>query len=225
MTKIFLFIAGAMLLFFSSCSNEQSRKFTVQESQSYDLDTAKSKISWERFVDNKEINKTVKIFGADVKVNMKDVKFNTNGTMPINKGFLKLVDKNFSEGFLEMDFSVCRFYSEEEASFFVVKDFPPAMMKFTKAEKDSLKKGNYLLFADLTVRDTTQAIQFPVEVEVDSAKNIHMKGVYVMQTLDWPIRENPDGEKIRKDEITFTLDLLFNLTKIASDTLYEEVKP
>jgi|GEM_PF-4599243 len=206
-----------------SCSSEKNEKsFSISKTETFIVDTSKSLVKWDRFVDNKLINKKVKLFGSYVDVKMENVTFNSSGTTPVTGGELIYINDVFSSGKIQMNFSVCRFYSEEEESFFKVKEYPPVIMQIKSIEQDSLNKSGKLnILATLTIRDSIKNISFPADFVKDSLNNLRMSGEYILQTLDWPIRENPDVKNIRKDEITFKFDLGFLLSKTATDTIYD----
>lgn len=221
-SHFFLIVILAIILI--SCAGEHPKKFTLQNTDIYELDTSKTVIKWDRFVDNKLINKKVKLFGSYVDVKMENVTFNTSGNTPVIGGDMQYVNDEFSSGKFQMDFSVCRFYSEEEESFFTVKNYPPSTLLFKKMVADTINKGKYNIEASLTLRDSTKDISIPAETIKDSLKNLRVTGTYIMQTLDWQIRENPDRNNIRKDEITFNFDLFYQLKKSETDTIYEVTK-
>ncbi len=222
MKHIHFSLAVILIVSLISCAGEQPKKFTLQNTDIFELDTSKSVIKWDRFVDNKLINKKIKLFGSYVDVKMENVTFNTSGNTPVIGGDMQYVNNEFSSGKFQMDFSVCRFYSEEEESFFTIKNYPPSILLFKKMIPDTINKGKYNIEASLALRDSTKDITIPAEIIKDSLNNIRITGTYVMQTLDWPIRENPDRKNIRKDEITFNFDLYYQLKKSETDTLYEK---
>lgn len=215
-------IIALIFLVCLSCCNESNKSiFSINKTDIYIADSTNSVISWTRFADNKLINKKVKLFDSYVDIKMDNVTFNTSGTTPLKSGKLIYINDVFSSGKIEMNFSVCRFYSEEEESFFKVKDFPPAVLIIDGIYSDSINNKEKLnVDATLTIRDSIKKITFPASLEKDSLNNLIFSGEYIMQTLDWPIRENPDRNNIRKDEITFKFNILFSLNNTLRDTVF-----
>lgn len=201
-----------------ACGGEVPRKFTVKEYTVYDIDSSGSQVSWERSADYKVINKKVKLFGSYVTVNLENMEYTTSGNTPVIGGWLVMSSQKPDTARLEMDFSICRFYSEEEEAFLTTDQYPPAIVQFTRFLPDS---AGYTTEAVLTLRDSVKNIAFPVKLEYDSLKNLRLTGTYTMQTLDWPIRENPDRANIRKDEIAFRFNLLLKIREEVRDTIYE----
>lgn len=216
-TAIYSAVA-AVLIILASCSGTVQKDFTLKKTDTYKLDSLQSEISWERSAEYKILNKKVKLFGSYVTVNLENMNYTTSGKTPLLNGELIYTDSVFSGGSFSMDFSICRFYNEEEEAFLTTEHFPPAVLTINSISPDSSSRMK--INATLNLLDSTKNITFPAFLEKDSLNNIVINGEYLMQTLDWPIRQNPDRNNIKKDEILFRFKLLYKFTETQTDTLF-----
>ena len=74
------FLINAMILGLMACGSskpdpesEQEKEYKVTVTQNFSADTVNSVITWVRDVENKVVNKQIKIFGATTTVNMENV--------------------------------------------------------------------------------------------------------------------------------------------------------
>lgn len=218
MKTIFYAVIWVTLIILTSCSGTEKKNFTLKKTELYQLDSLQSEIRWERSAEYKILNKKVKLFGSYVTVNLENMNYTTSGSTPLLNGELVFTDSVFARGGFSMDFSICRFYNEEEEAFLTTEHFPPAVLTINTISPDSSTRMK--VNATLNLLDSTKNISFPAFLEKDSLNNMVFKGTYLMQTLDWPIRQNPDRNNIKKDEITFTFHLLFKLNESKTDSIF-----
>ncbi len=222
---IIVLIVISSTIMYNSCTtnadNADSRTKITTINKQFELVPDKSKIDWTRFVDNKKVEKTIRLFGNDTKVTMENVQFNTEGTLDVKKGDLLMTDNKWVSGDVELDFTAVRLWSEEEQKYFATKEFPASQLKIESFENDTTGKDNYILNCTLSILDSTKAITIPAEITTDSLGLTLLKGVYKLQTLDWPLKENNDRKKVRKDEFTLNLELYFENTKSDTSVVYQ----
>jgi hypothetical protein len=216
-TLVFFAILPAFLLLYS-CSEAEQKKFCLKKTEIYQLDTIQSEISWERYAEYKILNKKVKLFGSCVTVNLENMNYTTSGKTPLLEGEMIYTDSVFESGRFSMDFFICRFYNEEEEAFLTTEQYPPATLVINKLNPDS--SSRWIADASLTIGDSLKTIRFPLSIEKDSLNHILLTGNYLMQTLEWPIRQNPDRNNIKRDEINLTFKLRFTPAETRTDTLF-----
>ena len=177
----------------------------------YNLDTDKTSIIWERFLDQKATEKKVKLFGSYVDVKMGPVTMNMNGNVVAKSGDLSLTGSEPTSGQVIFNMATFKFAEEKGEGLFNVKDFPESELKFlsfSKLENDSL--NNYMAKATVTIQEKTVDYDLPLQFNKGGTSGASIQSTFVINTLDFPLRENAKKEEVNKDEITVSLDLLFN---------------
>ncbi len=191
----------------SSNSHEQETdqvKPKVIVITNYQLNTDLSKIKWTRALDQKSMKRTMKIFGADVDVEMDAVTLNMNGDVdPIN-GKLVVIDGLYDHADVKFDMNTFKFAAEKGKGLFDVKSYPISPLVFLSFEEKDL--GKYLAKCELTIQDHTEKIEFPVSV-ILKRKDISVKGSFEFNTLSFPLRSPDQEAEINKDVILVQFDL------------------
>lgn len=228
--KIFyisLALISSITIFLScatSSDNQPDNRVVIKKvDKQFILLSDKSKINWERFVDNKKVEKTIRLFGSDCKVTMENVQFNTNGTFNVGKGELLMTDDKWLSGTIELDFVAMRIWSDEEQKYFTTKEFPASVLRIDSFDDDTLGNGHYIMKCNLSILDSSKNIDIPVIINTDSLGLVNVDGNFKIQTLDWPLKETPDRANVRKDEITLNLNLYFENIKNDTSIVYQFV--
>lgn len=224
-SKLFLIPVAIFLAFgLLSCggSSEDNRESTVIISKTYVLDTESSTVAWNREVNYKNITTQVKLFGVMADVSMDNVEYQTNGDAVASSGYLLDVDGEMLIGDIEIDLSLTRFYSQQEESFFVNEEYPPAYIDIYAFEKNEDIENEYTAFCLLSMGETMDSISFPVEMIVVEGESVNMIGSYMMETSNWPILNQPEPENVVFDNIYFDFNLNYIFESEAEETIYEE---
>ncbi len=220
--KSIIFILVAALVV-SSCGSGSGKgndkeSFSVRTTTIYQVDSVKSKVNWQRDVENKVENKQINLFGATATVSMENISYSTDGTMPVLGGNLVYINDTLTSAELVVNFTMVRLFSETSQKTLSTEEFPPSSLKIDKIKADS-GAGKYKLEGSLTIKDKTRPVTFPAEITKTGKDSVSLKGNLVLQTLDWPIRESADPAKVKKDEIALELNLVFGSPEIQSDTI------
>jgi hypothetical protein len=216
---ILFFVAGAMIY---SCSSdnktgngskseggtEQKEEAHVPVEKSYLLAADQSTIAWTRTLDQKSMKRTMKIFGADVDVQMDAVKLNMEGNATPTTGEVVTIDDLYTNGNVLFDMSTFKFSAEKGKGLFDTKEYPTSTLTFLSLEeKDS---GSYSAKCELTIQDHTEAIDIPVSITL-KGKDLSLKGAFSFNTLLFPLRAKDQVAEINKDIISVQLDLTYLL--------------
>lgn len=219
-TAIIILLAAFVL---SSCGSgsgkgKDKEEFSVRTIATYQIDSAKSKVSWQRDVENKVENKQINLFGATATVSMENVSYTTDGIMPVLGGKLIYENDTLTYAELIVNFTMVRLFSKSSQQALSTEEFPPSTLKIEKLMPDSVA-GKYELEGNLTIKEKTGAVKFTAEIIKTGGNTVTLKGNLLLQTLDWPIREDADPANVKKDEIALDLNLVFGKPEIKTDTI------
>lgn len=206
----------------SSCgsgsgSATDKENFSVRTTTTYQVDSAKSNVTWQRNVENKVENKQINLFGATATVNMENVSYTSDGSMPVLGGKLIYINDTLSSAEIIVDFTMVRLFSKTSEKALSTEKFPPSTLKIEEISADSAA-GKYSMEGNLTIKEKTGAVKFPAEIIKTGENTVTFKGNLILQTLDWPIREDADPANVKKDEIALELNLVFGKPEIKTDT-------
>lgn len=220
-----IFVIISVVIFLGACNSaatksDKEKKFEIKTTKTYVLTPESSKLSWNRQVDYKSLQKRVKMFGAYVDVSMENVQLETSGDAKVSSGNLVCINDIYTAADIEIDLSLTRFYSDDEESFFKTETYPAAKLSVKSFEKDTVSEISYIAIGDLTLNNKTQSVKFPVDLKKDESSNIIFNGTYLMHTADWPVLKQPKPENVNYDEISFGFDLIFGNPVEKVDTVY-----
>jgi len=207
----------------SSCGSgtekgNDKENFSVRTTTTYQVDSKRSKVNWKRNVENKVENKQINLFGATSTVNMENVSYSTDGIMPVLGGNLVYINDTPTSAELVVNFTMVRLFSKTSEKTLSTEEFPPSSLKIDNIKADSVA-GKYKLEGSLTIKDKTRPVTFPAEITKTGKDLVSLKGNLVLHTLDWPIREDADPARVKKDEITLELNLIFGSPEKQSDNI------
>jgi len=186
-------------------TNNETTEETVEEVQpvvaDYQLNAETSKADWERTLDQKPTKQKVKMFGKMVDVELGAVKLNSNGSVAITEGGLTTTDDELTEATVVFDMASFKFAKEKGSGLFDVTQHPNSTMVLTNIA-DSTANGN------LTIQGASNDMD--VKVATTKTENGYtLAGSFVVNTLDFPLREKVKEKDINKDEIKVTFELVY----------------
>lgn len=215
-------ILSAIILSLFACGSskpdtEAEKEYKITVTENFSADTINSSITWVREVENKIVNKEIKIFGATATVSMENVSFSSNGNMPLLSGKLIILNDSLKSISLSVNFTMLRLYSKNSDKAISTETFPPSLMKIESISPDTIA-DHYFLEGEMTIKDKTGPISFPASIIADSSGNYIMNGTCYLQTLNWPIREDADISNINKDVISLMINIIFKDPIIQRDS-------
>ncbi len=167
----------------------------------YVLNAENSTAKWERTLDQKPTKQKVKMFGKMVEVDLGEVKLTSNGTVTIKEGGLTTTDDELTEATVVFDMASFKFAKEKGNGLFDVTNHPNSTMVLTNIT-DSSAMGNL----------TIQGASKEMDVQVATAKTENgytLTGSFVVNTLDFPLREKVKEKDVNKDEIKVDFELVY----------------
>lgn len=210
----YLFLTALLIL--ASCNTETANNSsdiaeadpTIEDVVAQmQLNTEGSEITWERFLDQKATKKKVKFLGAMVDVELGPMQLNMNGEVTPIRGEMTTINSQCSNGNLIFDMKTFKFAEEKGDGIFNTKDYPESELKFNSfsaLEGDSV--NNYMVTMTMTIQDHSEDIEAPLSIKSgeDWAK---IKGAFIFNTLDFPLRDNVERKAVITDEVTVHLNL------------------
>jgi polyisoprenoid-binding protein YceI len=201
---------AATLVFAVSCKDaenevkaseaEQAAEATA-EAVTYNVDTEASKIQW---------------LGSKVAGSH-------NGTIDLEGGMVKVSGENVESGEFMIDMSsitVTDLEGEDAASlkghlqsgdFFNVQEYPTAKFVVTSINTEN---GQAMLSGNLTMKDVTKNVSFPVNVKYDGNKMMLNSETFTIDRTEWGIKYGSSSladtvkDKAISDDIELTVNLV-----------------
>ncbi len=188
-----------------SKSNDESRT-KVKVYRTYTLDSLNPKATWNRILDQKPTKQKVEMFGQMVDVDLGEVKMETSGTAEIKSGDLKTTDDSITSAIIIFDMASFKLSKEKGKGLFDVKKYPDSKLEMNTFKKDD---ALYKAKGKLTIQNITNPVDIKLEV-IKTDKTYQLKGSFVFQTMDFPLRENVAKKDINKDEIKISFDVKYS---------------
>jgi len=216
-------IAMMMVVVTVSCGqvsdkNKNEKTEEVQQVVTYQIDTSRSELSWQRIVENKVENKQIQIFGQTATVNIENAVFTSSGTFPVLSGKIVYRNEVLSEMELLADFTMMRLFSISSDQLIDVEMFPPSLLKIDKIVADSIA-DQYIMTGELTIKEKTNPVKATAVVKSPQKEIVSVNAVLELQTLDWPVREEVNPANVKKDIVILTLQLTFSNPTNSTDTI------
>lgn len=174
----------------------------------YKLQSDSSNAIWDRYLHQGPTKKKMKLFGADVEVDMGEVELNTSGEVQLKSGELRQVNEDYTSLRVLFDMTTFKLNTNMEDKsddLFKTKEFPESELSISEFQKGD---EGYDLKGSLTIADVTQPMEAKATVtEFENGKTV--EGKFVIETLDFPLRDEGAAKVTIKDEVTITLTLTF----------------
>lgn len=178
----------------------------------WDFDADNSEVSWSRILDQKATKKKVKLFGAEVDMELGPVKLNMEGDVSLKEGYLNDENGNYQDGVIIFDMATFKFAEEKGEGLFNTNDYPNSTLEFLSFDPISDGEYNYNSNVRLTIQDHSEEFEVPLKIETGESL-VNVTGEFQFNTLDFPLRESARKKDVNKDEITVDMDMNFNLVK------------
>lgn len=206
-----LFLIGLAL---SACKSEnqtsenQESEEIAPETIQYSLIASESSAKWTRHLHEGPSKKKVKLFGADVEIEMGEVNLTTNGEADVKDGTLSQLEDEYTK--LEMTFDMKTFQintdmKDKKDDLFKSKDYPESSIAFSSISK---KDDGYELKGDLSIAGTTKPITANGKIKTEGEKHI-FNGNLTINTLDFPLRSVDAAKITKEDKVDVELQLTF----------------
>lgn len=187
----------------SDNEDEQSDPEIVKAA--YALDASTSSATWERTLDQKATKQKIKMFGQMVDVELGAVKLNSNGTVSVQSGTLTTEDEVVSEATVVFDMASFKIAQEKGNGIFDVLQYPSSTLKMTEFTADS---SGYVAKGELTIQGASATIDINLN-QTKTSNGYNLTGSLLINTMDFPLRDQVTAKDINKDEIVVTFELRY----------------
>lgn len=204
-----LLLLTALAALLGACGGESPDNKGVNEKEieavpivaNYQINATESKADWERTLDQKPTKQKVKLFGKMVDVDLGAVKLNSNGSVTIKDGGLTTADDALTEANVIFDMASFKLAKEKGSGLFDITTHPNSTLLLTNIS-DSTANG------ELTIEDTSKEMDVKVKTS-KTANGYTLTGSFIVNTLDFPLRDKVTEKDINKDEIKVTFELVY----------------
>ena len=197
---------------FSCKNNEKEAEMPTEEAAEatemateYTVDTAASTIMWEGSKPTGKHHGSIKLSSGTVHLNSGNVEA---GEFVIDMNSISDEDLEGEEK-ANLEAHLKGTVEGKEGDFFNVKEYPTAKFEMTGIE-NNMVKGN------LTIKDKTNAIEFPATVTMDGDKMMLKSETFVIDRTKWNVNYGSKsvfpnlGDKFISDDIKITVSLVAN---------------
>lgn len=167
-----------------------------------------SSATWERKLREAATKKKVKLFGADVDMEIGEVNLTTQGKASIKSGSLVTLEDNYQQMSFVFDMTTFKFnedMKDKKDDLFKAKSYPESALKFNTITKSG---DGYTLKGKLTIAKTAKPVVCSGNFTV-GATGTTFEGKLSINTLDYPLRDKDAEKSTLEDKVTVDLKLVF----------------
>jgi polyisoprenoid-binding protein YceI len=184
---------------------------------SISIDLTKSKFDCTRSKTVKDVDKVVKLFGADVNVKMDNASFSSTVNIKILNGHWFSLDKKFDGGKVVLDMKSVATVNvgkdkELEMSnpdYLNVEKYPTATLFIERFDSIPGNKKQLNVVAKLQLKDSIADVSFPAKAEYENADQVNpskLVGDFHINGIKWGL--NHKNAKVLKDDLLFHVVLV-----------------
>jgi polyisoprenoid-binding protein YceI len=214
----FMLIAG--VTFGSvSCKNESENKVepgeaeqaavATEEAVTYEIDTTASTIEWRGTKPTGEHVGTISIQNGQLMATNEQV---TSGTVVIDMNSIEVKDEGMAEDKrTSLENHLKGTVEGKETDFFNVKEYPTATFEITGVTEEN---GQKMLQGNLTLKDETKNIQFPVNANIGENEISLESETFTIDRTDWGVNYGSKSvfDNLGDNFISDNMELTINVT-------------
>ena len=202
-----------------SCKNEKENEVEPLEAQeaavanneavAYDVVTAESTIEWRGTKPTGEHRGTIEIQDGTIMAANEEI---VSGTVTIDMETITVTD----EGMAEKDRTSLENHLKgtvegKETDFFNVREYPTATFEITRVIEEN---GEKFLEGNLTIKDETKNIRFPVNTEIEENVLTLESETFVIDRTDWNVNYGSKSvfDNLGDNFISDDMELKINVT-------------
>ncbi|MEG9328509.1 YceI family protein [Salinimicrobium catena] len=175
-----------------ACKNEAKNKVEpgeakeaatpTEEAATYEIDTTASTIEWRGTKPTGEHKGTINIESGNIMATQEAI---TGGKVTIDMNSIKVTDEGMDEkDRTSLENHLKGTVEGKETDFFNVKKYPTATFEITGiTEKD----GQKMLEGNLTLKDETKNIQFPIDSDIDEEELSLESETFTIDRTNWKV--------------------------------------
>lgn len=213
-----LFLVTGIAASTIACKNEAKNKVEpgeakeaatpTEEAATYEIDTTASTIEWRGTKPTGEHRGTINIESGNIMATQEQI---TGGKVTIDMNSIKVTDEGMDEkDRTSLENHLKGTVEGKETDFFNVKKFPTATFEITGiTEKD----GQKMLEGNLTIKDETKNIQFPINSDIDEEELSLESETFTIDRTNWKVNYGSKsvfdnlGDNFISDEMELTINV------------------
>lgn len=184
----------------------QEAAVASEEARTYEIDTTASTIEWRGTKPTGEHKGTIEIQDGSIMATTEKV---SSGRVVIDMNSIKVTDEGMDEKQRTNLVNHLKGTVEgKETDFFNVKKYPTATFEITGVSEEN---GQKLLQGNLTLKDSTKNIQFPVRTEIGEEELTLESETFTIDRTDWGVNYGSKsvfdnlGDNFISDEMELTI--------------------
>lgn len=160
----------------------QEAAVATEEAVTYEIDTTASTIEWRGTKPTGEHKGTIEIHDGSLTATQEEI---TSGSVTIDMNSIKVTD----EGMEDKDRTSLENHLKgtvdgKETDFFNVKEFPTATFEITGVSEVN---GQTMMQGNLTLKESTKNIQFPVETNINEDEITLESETFTIDRTNWGV--------------------------------------
>lgn len=192
----------------------QEAAVASEEARTYEIDTTASTIEWRGTKPTGEHKGTIEIQDGIIMATTEKV---SSGRVVIDMNSIKVTDEGMDEKQRTNLVNHLKGTVEgKETDFFDVKKYPTATFEITGVSEEN---GQKMLQGNLTLKDSTKNIQFPVKTEIGEEELTLESETFTIDRTDWGVNYGSKsvfdnlGDNFISDEMELTIKVTAKRTK------------
>lgn len=201
-----------------ACKNDKENKVEALEAQetamsaeaamTYEIDTTASTLKWRGTKPTGEHIGTIEVQDGQIKATEEEI---TGGRVVIDMNSITVLDEGMdAEGKRNLENHLKGTVEGKETDFFNVNKYPTATFEITGLTEEN---GQKMLQGNLTIKDQTKNIKFPVTTEITEDELIIESETFVIDRTDWGVNYGSKsvfdnlGDQFISDDMELTINV------------------
>lgn len=184
----------------------QAAAVAADEAVTYEIDTTASTIEWRGTKPTGEHKGTIEIQDGTLTATQEEI---TSGNVTIDMNSIKVTDEGMDDkDRTSLENHLKGTVDGKETDFFDVKKFPTATFEITGISEED---GQTMMQGNLTLKESTKNIQFPVSTDLDENEITLESETFVIDRTNWGVNYGSKsvfdnlGDNFISDEMELTI--------------------
>lgn len=184
----------------------QEAAVATEEAVTYEIDTTASTIEWRGTKPTGEHKGTIAIQDGTLSATREEI---TSGSVTIDMNSIKVTDEGIDDkDRTSLENHLKGTVEGKETDFFNVKEYPTASFEITGVTEEN---GQKMLQGNLTLKDSTKNIQFPVSTDIDEDEVTLESETFTIDRTNWGVNYGSKsvfdnlGDNFISDEMELTI--------------------
>lgn len=184
----------------------QEAAVATEEAVTYEIDTTASTIEWRGTKPTGEHKGTIAIQDGTLSATQEEI---TSGSVTIDMNSIKVTDEGMDDkDRTSLENHLKGTVEGKETDFFDVNEYPTASFEITGVTEEN---GQKMLQGNLTLKDSTKNIQFPVSTDIDEDEVTLESETFTIDRTNWGVNYGSKsvfdnlGDNFISDEMELTI--------------------